>query len=372
VPDGGDIKDKEREVRAGRSQGSKPRVGILIVVYLICMSRIWHMALKHYLGTPRVPSDRGLYLGAFYVVPEDTCAHCVEINTIHSVLSATHVYFHRCNQIQTPCCSCELRPLFKLPVRYLSNRATPGSMAGYEPATSYLMPKLVVFVGSLLGFFLVEALTRLVVVKRLGIPAPADVLATVVSTLHAVVVFSTAAYTFMHGDGVNGAGAEEEPLVGSCGLVISAAYFIWDVRNMVRTDYHPFVPLLLHHLSSGISMAFVAARVPRAVWYTCILQMTEGTVPINNLVYTLEWRQRQGSATYTLCRWGFLLFWLVFRIGFPLYFFHPIWRDWDQLSSVVRLLAANGPALLLFNTVALFWTVLQGFPWRTASKDKRS
>lgn len=58
------------------------------------------------------------------------------------------------------------------------------------------------------------------------------------SGLHAIVVVSTATLTFLRGDGDIGVGGEE-PLLGSLGLCVSVAYFVWDVRNMLRTGRRP-------------------------------------------------------------------------------------------------------------------------------------
>jgi len=72
---------------------------------------------------------------------------------------------------------------------------------------------------------------------------------------------------------------------------------------MLRTGYQPLLPLLMHHVISGASMSWIACCVPRAVWYTCILQMSEATVPVNNLVTLWEWRGAHDRPSYTLLRW---------------------------------------------------------------------
>ena len=237
---------------------------------------------------------------------------------------------------------------------------------------SYPNEKLAVFAASLIGFFLLGFLIRYVVQHVLGVKAPPNILSNTVSTLHALIVVSTAAYTFINGDGDIGSGAEAS-WIGSVGLVISAAYFIWDIHNMIVTGFEPLVPLLLHHVISGISMAVIAGWVPRAVWYTCILQMTEGTVPISNVVTLLEWRQKQHSTAYVLGRWALLIVWLVLRIAIVLYFLFPVWRDWAGMTDIMHFLALNGPALLVFNIGALFSMVLKGFPWLGGdSKAKQS
>jgi hypothetical protein len=243
---------------------------------------------------------------------------------------------------------------------------------GIEAEVSHPVPKLMAFTASLLSCFLIDMLSRSLMVRLVGIKAPPWVLSIGVSTLHALVVVSTATYTFLHYDGDIGSGSAE-PLVGSLGLIVSTGYFTWDCYSMLVTDYQPLWPLLLHHVTSGVSMGLIAGRVPRAVWFTCILQITEGTVPVNNIVSILEARQDIHSTAYILARWALLIKWLALRIGLVLYFFYPVWRDWAKMTGVMRLLALNGPALLLFNLIALFTAVLKGFPWSGSGvRAKRS
>jgi hypothetical protein len=227
---------------------------------------------------------------------------------------------------------------------------------------SYPVPKLITFMASLAGCSMAETVTRAVVVRLLGIKVPPSVQSSAVSTLHALVVVSTATYTFVHYDGDIGSG-REEPWVGSIGLIISTAYFCWDCYNMIVTGYQPLIPLLLHHVVSGVSTGLIAGWVPRAVWYACILQMTEGTVPVNNIVSALEKRRQLDSAAYIIARWALLVNWLALRIALVLYFHYPVWRDWVGMTGIMHLLALNGPALLLFNSAALLKVVLRGFPW---------
>lgn len=233
---------------------------------------------------------------------------------------------------------------------------------GIEVEVRHPFPKLMTFTASLAGCFLVDILMRAVVVRVLKIKEPPSVLSSAVSTLHALVVVSTAAYTFLRYDGDIGSGSKE-PWVGSMGLIISTAYFCWDCYNMIVTGYQPLLPLLVHHVISGVSMGLIAWWVPRAVWYTCILQITEGTVPIHTIVSILETRQQVDSAAYTLARWALLVKWLALRIALVLYFHYPVWRDWAGMTGIMHVLALNGPALLLFNSAALFTVVLKGFPW---------
>uniref|UniRef100_A0A7S3SC71 TLC domain-containing protein n=2 Tax=Emiliania huxleyi TaxID=2903 RepID=A0A7S3SC71_EMIHU len=221
--------------------------------------------------------------------------------------------------------------------------------------------KLATFGVAFLGCFLVSLLTRLAS-DAAGVDVPLHIRGLAVSGLHAIVVVSTATLTFLRGDGDIGVGGEE-PLLGSLGLCVSVAYFVWDVRNMLRTGYQPLVPLLMHHVISGASMSWIACCVPRAVWYTCILQMSEATVPVNNLVTLWEWRGAHDRPSYTLLRWLLLAAWLPMRLLLIAYFHVPVYREWSGMSLPMHILALNGPLLLTFNSAALAKVVLHGFPW---------
>ena len=160
--------------------------------------------------------------------------------------------------------------------------------------------------------------------------------------------------------------------LGSIGLCASTAYFVWDIHNMWRTDFQPFLPLLLHHVLSGTSMVLIAFWVPRAVWYACVLQLSEGTVPFYTIVAYLEWGGQKGTRAYALARWALLVAWLLLRVALIMFFFYPVGLAWAGMTDIIRLLAINGPALLAFNLTALATVVVEGFPWvEDCSEAKR-
>lgn len=233
---------------------------------------------------------------------------------------------------------------------------------GLSCTANYPIAKLTVVMLCFFGYVGVFVLACNVLRVWHGVSRPEAVASIVVSTVHALVCFTLAMVTVLRdfGDiGANGA----EPLLGSIGLCVSIAYFVWDICHMWLTDYRPFLPLLLHHVLSGASMTLIAFWVPRAVWYACLLQLSEGTVPIYNVVAYLEWHGRRGTIAYALARWALLGTWLLLRVALIVYFFHVVCLAWAGMTDIVRLLAINGPALLVFNLVALITVVIDGFPW---------
>ena len=169
-----------------------------------------------------------------------------------------------------------------------------------------------------------------------------------------------------------------EPRLGALGLCVSVGYFVYDLRVLAEIGFNPLVPVLLHHSLCALCMGLIAASVPRAVWYACLLQCTEATVPLQTAVFFLERRghqhdQQSGGPTlaYAAARWGLLLLWLMVRELLFAYFAFVVWRDWDGLTLEMKALGwGTGVPLTVFNTGGLVAHVLPGWPW--CKRTKRS
>ena len=163
----------------------------------------------------------------------------------------------------------------------------------------------------------------------------------------------------------------EITLVGEISLCISIGYFLYDLFVMFTHGSDAFYPLLAHHLISAASMAYVAFTMPPAVWYTCLLQCSESTIPIQFTVWLLEQRGAKATVWYAAARWVQLVCWLVFRILLIGAFFSVLWAHWTRLDPNARMLGLGvGWALLLFNLGGLFTLVLPGIPWRAEPRSK--
>jgi hypothetical protein len=237
---------------------------------------------------------------------------------------------------------------------------------GISPTPNYPIAELTAMASCFVGYFALFALANNMLRVRNGIKLTDALVGSAVSTMHAIVCVATATATVLGdlGDiGVNG----EEPLLGSIGLCASIAYFAWDIQQMQKTEYQPFIPLVIHHVLSGTSMVLVVFWVPRAVWYACILQLSEGTVPMYTIVAYLEWRGKKGTYTYAIAHWALLVTWLLLRVTLIAYFCYIVWIEWVDMTDIIRLLAMNGPVLMVFNLVALATVVIEGYPWTNHS-----
>ena len=244
---------------------------------------------------------------------------------------------------------------------------------GLSSTPNHPIAKLMAIGSCFVGYSALFALANTVLCVRFDAHGNklTDVLVgSAVSVVHSIVCVTTATATVLCDFGDIGANGEE-PLLGSIGLCASIAYFAWDIRQMRRTGYQPFVPLLLHHVLSGTSMFVVVCWVPRAVWYACMLQLSEGTVPIYTVVEYLAWGGKKGTRVYARARWVLLVAWLLLRVALIVYFCYTVWIAWAGLSDIIRVLAFNGPALLVFNVVAFATVVVDGFPWTEDTRAKR-
>lgn len=193
-----------------------------------------------------------------------------------------------------------------------------------------------------------------------------DVAGRIVSLMHCVPVTVTSLVTVMTSSPLDFTAANGlEPTLGSFGLCLSVAYFTYDLRVVIETRFHPFVPMVAHHLLSGSCMCLIALAVPRAVWYACLLQATEATAPLNIGIFFLERRVRhKAMALYCAARWLQLLLWLVMREALFVYFARTVWSNWASMPPVMKALGwGTGVPLAAFNTAGLFKVVLKGFPW---------
>ena len=211
-----------------------------------------------------------------------------------------------------------------------------------------------------------------------------DAASRVPSTVHALVVLVLGGATVLttHPADVTDA---SPPYLGTISLCVSVGYFIQDIFVMLHSKYEPLLPLLLHHSGCALCMGLIALAVPRAVWYACLLQCTEATVPLQTLIFFLERAHGYavsgggtprdaaaagaggGSADwalYALSRWSLLVTWLLVREALFVYFAFVVARDWEGLTPVMKVLGwGTGVPLALFNTGGLIHVVLVGFPW---------
>ena len=138
-----------------------------------------------------------------------------------------------------------------------------------------------------------------------------------------------------------------------------------DLVVILTIGSEAFVPLVAHHILSFSAMLIVALAIPNAVWYACLLQCSEFTIPIQFTVWLLEQYGRRGTTAYTVARWLQLVAWLLMRITLFLVFGFVVWRDFHALYAPVpkTLALVTGPALLAFNCGGLVKVVLPGWPW---------
>ena len=185
----------------------------------------------------------------------------------------------------------------------------------------------------------------------------------IVSTLHAVIVCLLAAFV-VHSSAADDELDERKLWYGVLSLTISFGYFVCDMVLMVFTGYEPLAPLMAHHVLSAGCMCWVAFDVPRAVWYACLLQCSEATVPINNYIWLLEERGRRCSREYCAARWLQLLVWLAVREALFVVFGWCVARHWAAMTISMKALGlCAGIPLALFNTGGLIAVILEGFPW---------
>ena len=204
----------------------------------------------------------------------------------------------------------------------------------------------------------------------------------VVATMHAMVVVATAAFTVLV-DASDDASDETEPWLGALGLCVSVGYFMYDACMMPIVGFTPLLPLIAHHLWSGLTMAWVAFGVPRAVWYACLLQCSEATVPCTHIVWLLENRTEEAKygnaakvtmprplgAAYAAARWLQLATWMLFREVLFVGFGSVVVRHWASMSTPMQFLGVGcGVPLFVFNTGGLIAVILPGCPWTAEAK----
>jgi hypothetical protein len=181
----------------------------------------------------------------------------------------------------------------------------------------------------------------------------------------AVSCFHAAAVLVMGATAIRG----HDTALGRYSLSTSVGYFIHDLFVIIELDTQPKFPLLLHHVLSGASCSLIVFALPNAVWYACLLQCTEGTVPIQFIVWLLE---DELGTRYTLARWIQLLAWLLMRIALVIAFCSVVLRDWASHDTPSKVLGiVMGPGLLLFNFAGLVKVILPGCPWTARSGKKR-
>ena len=155
--------------------------------------------------------------------------------------------------------------------------------------------------------------------------------------------------------------------IGSFSLLVSVGYFIYDGIVIVVLQSEPFYPLLAHHVLGGAAVTFIAFARPRAVWYACLVQCSEGAIPPTFFVWLLE--QRGASVArptllYTIARWVKLTLWLLLRVLLFGVYGSAVVRDWASMDGATRGLGAvMGSFFLVFNLGGLVTNVLPGFPW---------
>ena len=224
------------------------------------------------------------------------------------------------------------------------------------------------------SYFTYHRLSRIIARKRAGKATnravekdDQDVAGRIVSLMHCIPVTVTSLVTVLTSSPSDFTDANGlEPTLGSLGLCISVAYFTYDLKVLIETNFQPLVPMVAHHLLSGSCMCLIALAVPRAAWYACLLQATEATAPVNIGIFFLQRRAGyKASAVYSAMRWAQLGLWLVMREALFVYFAYTVWMHWATMPPVMKALGwGTGVPLAAFNTAGLFKVVLPGFPWR--------
>lgn len=209
----------------------------------------------------------------------------------------------------------------------------------------------------------------------------------VVAPMHAIVVCALAGTTLIGTLVLENSKSKGETLnrrmesqaTSEYAICISIGYFLWDllspVGSIIALKYEPMVPLMMHHVLSLMSMAYVAFKLPNGSFYTCILILTEGTVPFGVFIWALEQAKLQASRLYILARYGFLLAWITIRLGACAAFFILVFDDSKDMGkqgiiTQETLAYVVGGALLMFNCIGLITYACDGFPWRAKSSAK--
>ena len=209
---------------------------------------------------------------------------------------------------------------------------------------------------------LLRGLARALAGSNVYSPADLDLSSRYVSAAHAVVAsvlgLTTAVRERRHKHDDN------PSWLGTLALCISLGYFLYDTPILFEVNYDPLYPLLFHHVFSGASLLAIIFRVPKAVWWACLLQFTEAVLPFSTACFLVENANGQGTWVYCMTRWLQLGVWLVVRELLFVFFALEMRREWPRLSPVVRSMGIGGGTLLsLFNTAGLTLVVAKGIPW---------
>ena len=189
-----------------------------------------------------------------------------------------------------------------------------------------------------------------------------DLASRYVGTVHAVVVsilgFTTAVRERHHKHD------DDAPWLGTMALCISLGYFLYDIPVLFEAKYDPLYPMLFHHVFSSAMLLAIIFRVTKAVWWACVLQITEAVVPFSTVCFLIESANAHATWLYCIARWVQLGIWLIVRqllfVGFAL----ELRKDWTHLSPVIRSMGICGGTLLsLFNTGGLCMVIIKGLPW---------
>lgn len=205
------------------------------------------------------------------------------------------------------------------------------------------------------------------ILKRILVGAHHELSNRICSLLHAITVATLGAVTVL----------TDDDNLGVTSLQLSIGYFAYDTLVvLVNGSPTTFYAVLAHHICCAFGLAYVIHAVPDGIFYACLIQCSESTIPVQFGVYLLEKRGAQHSQLYRLARWLQLAMWLSARIGLFLVYFFVLWKHWlpqrDLPAKVLCLVM--GPALLLFNIGGLVTVVLPGFPWprgQVAKKEKQ-
>lgn len=113
-------------------------------------------------------------------------------------------------------------------------------------------------------------------------------------------------------------------------------------------------------------MLSVLMQGPQYVWFACMLQLSETTVPFANLASLFERSHLIGRRpkTYRLIRSLLALVWIVFRWLVFGFFGKSVHQHWIHLTPLGKLLGVGSLIVLLpFNIVSFFIVCTPGFPW---------
>jgi hypothetical protein len=163
-----------------------------------------------------------------------------------------------------------------------------------------------------------------------------------------------------------GASSGDDTMIdlGITSLTITIGYLMHDIVVITTIGSDAYVPLIAHHTVSAMAAFGATIGERHAVWYGCILQCTESTVPFQFTTWLLERQGMRTTRAYCVARWLQLLVWLVMRVCLVLAFIYLVVRDWGTFSGFSKALGwLAGPPLLLFNVAGLFKVILPGLPW---------